>query len=194
LSRVFGKTETLLDRFGERILLADEYVVDWLSGHPLMGRLEVLWVAATQLGDGYVWGVLGLYLILFGNRVDRLNVLVGLGVIMVEITVFRAFKALFARPRPALAGRPPRMWYLDTFAFPSGHTTVAFGMAYLVTQLYPTVLTVAAVYLLASAIGISRIYLRDHYLIDVIAGGTLGTVIAYVMLPVFGQLIHTARW
>jgi len=194
LSRVFGKTEAFLDHLGERILLADESVVDWLSTRPLMRRLEVLWIAATQLGDGYIWGVLAVYLMMFGGRLDRLNVLVGLGVMMVEITVFRVFKAVFARPRPALAGRPPRLWYLDTFAFPSGHTTVAFGMAYLVTQLYPSVLTVAAVYLLACAIGVSRIYLRDHYLIDVIAGGTLGTVIAYVMLPVFSQLIHTARW
>ncbi|MFO8034098.1 MAG: phosphatase PAP2 family protein [Candidatus Bipolaricaulota bacterium] len=159
-----------------------------------MRRLEALWVAATYLGDGYVWGLLGVYLMVFGGRVDRLNVLVGLGVLMVEITAFRAFKGLFARPRPPLAGRSPRKWYVDTFAFPSGHTTAAFGMAYLVTQLYPHPVTLAVVYLLACAIGISRVYLRDHYLIDVIAGAVLGTVMAFIVFPVFSQIIYSARW
>jgi len=83
---------------------------------------------------------------------------------------------------------------MDTFAFPSGHTTAAFGMAYLVTQLYPQPLTLAAVYSLACAIGISRVYLRDHYLIDVVAGAVLGTIVAHVVLPLFYQIIHTARW
>lgn len=194
LSYAFGRVGSFLDHFGERILLADEGAVDWISSRPLMRRLEVLWVAATSLGNGYVWGLLGLYLILFGGRADRLNVLVGLGVMMVEVTVFRVFKGLFSRPRPALRGRLPRRWFMDTFAFPSGHTTAAFGMAYLVTQLYPQPLTLAAVYSLACAIGISRVYLRDHYLIDVVAGAVLGTIVAHVVLPVFYQIIHTARW
>ncbi len=183
-----------LDQFGERLLRADEDLVDWLSSRGLMRRLDAVWVAATALGDGYVWGLLGLYLMLFGGRVDRLNVLVGLGVIMVEITVFRAFKALFARPRPPLGGSPPRRWYLDTFAFPSGHTTVAFGMALLVAHLYPHPLTLTMAYGLACAIGVSRVYLRDHYMIDVIAGAVLGTLIAHVVLPVFSHIIYSARW
>ncbi len=194
LADALGQVRSFLDRSGERILVADERVVDSLSTHPLMRRLEGVWIASTSLGDGYAWGLLGMYLTLFGDRTDRLNVLVGLAVMMVEITVFRAFKALFARPRPALEGRPPRRRYMDTFAFPSGHTTAAFGMAYLVAHLYPHPLVLAAAYSFACAIGISRVYLRDHYLIDVVAGAVLGTIVAHVVFPVFYQLIHTARW
>lgn len=200
MSRVSYLTNTLarvreaIDQFGERLLRTDEDLVDWLSSRTLMRRLDAVWIAATSLGDGYVWGLLGLYLMLFGGRIDRLNVLVGLGVLMVEITVFRAFKALFARPRPPLGGRPVRSWYLDTFAFPSGHTTVAFGMALLVAQLYPHPLTLTMAYALACAIGISRVYLREHYMIDVIAGAVLGTLIAHAVLPVFSHIIYSARW
>ena len=68
------------------------------------------------------------------------------------------------------------------YSFPSGHTTASFamvGVAILRCRPIPFVPMI----LLASLISFSRIYLRVHYLTDVIAGVILGTTCG--MLSVF---------
>lgn len=67
------------------------------------------------------------------------------------------------------------------FSFPSGHTTAAFcmftalaiGMASKGWQLLSICLAVG--------VGVSRMYLGQHYLIDVVVGSILGTVISTVI-------------
>ncbi len=64
------------------------------------------------------------------------------------------------------------------YSFPSGHTTAAFCMfsilAFSLKKRYMQV--IAAV--IASLVGISRMYLGQHYLMDVVAGACLGSFIA----------------
>ncbi|HIE47785.1 TPA: phosphatase PAP2 family protein [Candidatus Bipolaricaulota bacterium] len=179
-----------LDRLGEAVLQWDELALNWVSTNPWLRRLDGLWVLATYLGDGYIWGLLGLYLILFGTPADQANVLVGLGVTMVEITVFRLFKAFFSRPRPPFLAQGLRQSYLDTHSFPSGHATIGFGMAYLIAYFYPHWSSVLLAYVIAGAIGLSRVYLREHFPMDVIGGAALGTAISWVLTPLFWLLIH----
>jgi len=181
-----------LDRLGERVLAWDELALDWVSENPFLRRLDGIWVLATYLGDGYIWGLLALYLILFGGPSDHRNVLVSLAVLMVEITVLRLFKAFFARPRPVLLGRvqPGRAVALDVHAFPSGHATVAFGIAYLIAFFYPAWPNVLLAYLVAGAIGLSRVYLREHFPMDVIGGAALGSLSSSMLAPILCTLIQ----
>ncbi len=183
-----------VDRGAEWVLQWDEAALDWFSRLSGLRRLEGTWVALTYLGDGYVWGLLALSLILFGGNADRLNVLVTMGVLTVVMSIVRLFKLLFSRPRPVLEGRPGREWYVDTFGFPSGHSTAAFSVAYAMASFYPHPLIVAAVYVLAAGIGLSRIYLRDHYPLDVLGGALLGSLSTHILLPLFGKILHQARW
>lgn len=60
------------------------------------------------------------------------------------------------------------------YSFPSGHTTASFAMVG-VSLLRCRPLTCLGIFLLASLISFSRIYLRVHYLTDVLAGVLLGT-------------------
>lgn len=60
-------------------------------------------------------------------------------------------------------------------SFPSGHTTTAFAFASVVAERHPWYYGVPA-YLLASLVGFQRINANRHYLHDVIAGATIGTV------------------
>jgi undecaprenyl-diphosphatase len=88
-------------------------------------------------------------------------------------------KLAFHRPRPELA-----FLHLETYSFPSGHSTAAtaaFGaVAFLLWPRAGTVrrrvaLVVAAVGLIC-LVGFSRLYLGVHYLSDVLAGFALGAV------------------
>lgn len=180
---------SLLDSFADLILSWDRELLERISSSPSLRRLDALFLLATYLGDGYIWGLLGLWLVLFGDPLDHRNVLVGLGVGVVQLTLVRGLKLLFGRARPSLLRPTRKALLLDIHAFPSGHATLAFGIAYLVARLYPWPLPLLT-YGIAALIALSRVYLREHYPLDVAGGVALGTMTAHSLLPLFLNLIQ----
>lgn len=172
-----------LDRAVERVLLWDERALERVSAAPALRRMGLLLLAATYVGYGYVWAALALALILFGSPRDQLNVLLGLAVLIVVMAVGQALKHLVARPRPAFLRRGFHHQFLTPSSFPSNHTAVAFALAYVVVRLYPAWHTALLLYALAGLIGLSRVYLREHYPLDVLGGAALGTYLAHGLLP-----------
>jgi membrane-associated phospholipid phosphatase len=61
-----------------------------------------------------------------------------------------------------------------TLAFPSGHTTTAFAVLLLTGFIINKKYTLFGLMLLAWLAGISRVYLSQHFLIDVLGGSLLG--------------------
>ncbi len=86
-------------------------------------------------------------------------------------------KRLFGRPRPALG--LDRSFAGPSFesgydSFPSGHTAIAFCMAYVVSYLHPRYKPF--VYGFAFAVGIERVKEFVHFPSDVLAGAILGSL------------------
>ena len=187
--RVWARLVGRFDLAIEMFLRWDADTMVAISEHPALKRISGVLVAATYLGDGYLWGALALGLILFGNVSDRAYVLIGLGITIVSITLFRLFKILFNRPRPLLIVFGLRSRLIDSHSFPSGHATIAFGLAWVIAVCYPHLLIQLAAYLGAITIGVSRVYLREHYPLDVISGALLGSFTAAYLFPVFAQLL-----
>ncbi len=146
-------------------------------------RFAPVFITATYLGDGYLWGGVGLGLILFGRPVDRIYVLIGLAITIVNVSVFRLCKVLIGRLRPMNVLPRLRSRIVDGYAFPSGHATTSFGLAWVVARSYPYPAAQAAVYLVAATIAFSRVYVREHYPLDVVGGAALGTVVAAILYP-----------
>ncbi len=57
-------------------------------------------------------------------------------------------------------------------SFPSGHTAFVFTQAYILSHHYPK--ATVPVFAFASAVGLSRVYIKKHYPSDVLAGAVLG--------------------
>jgi membrane-associated phospholipid phosphatase len=86
-------------------------------------------------------------------------------------------KDLFDRVRPALAdpGVQALVPVPSSASFPSGHAATAFAAAVAVGAFYPRLRW--PLLGLAALVGLSRIYLGVHYLLDVLAGAALGIVL-----------------
>jgi len=89
-----------------------------------------------------------------------------------------------ARPTEALTGVDPR----DTaggFGFASGHTSVAFAFAAVVSWWLPRRWRPLA-WTLAAAVGLARVYVGVHYPLDVLGGAALGTALGTAVVAVVG--------
>ena len=79
---------------------------------------------------------------------------------------------------------------LSRGSFPSGHAQVAFTVATYLSLLLrrwsPLLL------LLALGVALSRIYMGVHYPLDVIVGGALGAISAWLLFRIRGMVL--ARW
>jgi len=154
---------------------------NWEAPHWVRAYL----VGATRGGDGWLWYVMGLAILLFGGE-SRFQALGAAGVAsMVSILLFANLKRLAGRKRPCEI--EPHCWATllppDEFSFPSGHTMTAFAVA-LPLSLFYSDLTYALLFC-ALSIAASRVLLGMHFLSDVVAGALIGTGIGYLAFFAF---------
>ena len=187
----WNRIVTRLDDFALWLVNQDEMGLEVVSESWVTQKFSRYLIAATYFGDGYLWGLAGLALILFGGQKGHNYVLIGLAVSIVNIAVFRLVKTLMERPRPVmLSSRPLKYRLIDDFAFPSGHATVAFGVAYVIAAAYPDLWWAwTGAYVASLLISLSRIFVREHYPSDVIGGAIIGTLVSALLLPLFSSVV-----
>lgn len=166
-------------------LRIDDDISGWV-----VGERSQPWIAIahtiTVLGNTLtltaicVVAVVGL---LIGKHV-REAVLLGVGS-LAGATVMVALKHLFARSRPPV---PDRLLHIESYSFPSGHAMMSMVvyclLAVVAYRLVGWVRThrwvLIAAPALATAIGLTRVYLGVHWPSDVVVGWLLGVL--WVML------------
>lgn len=118
------------------------------------GRYQALWLAGSA---AYLW----LAIALSGLANDVIK--------------------MVGRPRPTVGaiGLQPFHFGYDYESFPSGHSAVAFGLAFALARLDPRWRWPALIF--AIAVGTSRVVLRAHYPGDVL-GGALAALITVRLL------------
>jgi undecaprenyl-diphosphatase len=145
-----------------------------------------LWaIAATRAGDGWLWYLVGLALLIFGGDTRFTTVAAAGSAALAGIGVFEALKHVSGRTRPCHI--EPHCWATllppDRFSFPSGHTITAFAVALTVSGFYPFM--APGLLFCALSIAISRILLGMHFLSDVLVGALLGAGLAVTAYQIF---------
>jgi undecaprenyl-diphosphatase len=144
-------------------------------------------IAATRMGDGWLWYGLGIMLLLFGGP-QRFSAVGASGTAgILGILVFKVIKKMSQRQRPCQI--EPHCWSNvlppDKFSFPSGHTMTAFSIALVVSYFYPGL--EAPLFFLALSIAVSRVVLGMHFLSDVLAGMVLGVALGCASITAFAS-------
>ena len=87
-------------------------------------------------------------------------------------------KRVFRRQRPFVTHGPVKMNIPIPrgFSFPSGHTASSVACARILAMTNPWIACCAFFY--AGMMGFSRVYLKTHYVTDVVAGGLIGLICA----------------
>jgi undecaprenyl-diphosphatase len=140
--------------------------------------------------DSWFW-LIGLGLIwLLGESELRLQAAFWACAILGMAGIVFLIKALFRRPRPE--GEWGKIYRIaDPHSFPSGHAARGMMLAVLASQTGSGRI-VAGIVLWAVLVGLSRITLKLHYLLDVITGwllGAAGGLLALQLYPWFMQII-----
>ncbi len=165
-----------------KIKLWDRRVIEWLSQHanPFLDRF-MLWI--TRLGNsGLIWALIA-FCFLFKKSYRIVSLKIFFALVLTAIMSEFILKHIFSRHRPSenlskdeLLLRKPK-----SYSFPSGHTVSSFACAMVLSITFPYWWVIIPVFVLASSISFSRIYLKVHYPTDVCAGALIGVAFAFLV-------------
>lgn len=157
----------------------DFNIVLWIQNHLRVDALNTVFTHLTSVG-GSLLVVIALVLVYFGNRRERLAGITALVAACVEVLLVNGvLKVFVARPRPFVTHEEimPLTQVLSQYSFPSGHTALAFALAFVFYRLSAHKHRVYGL-VVAALVGFSRMYLGVHYLSDVLGGIVIGYLAA----------------
>ena len=154
-------------------------------------KLNRIMVTASRLGNaGIVWWAVCLpFLINQRWRYTGLTIIFSLGLtsLMGEGIIKHAVKRV--RPCHSLEDDEQLIKKPKYYSFPSGHTASPFSVVSVVTFSQCPFYVIVPIFLVASIIGFSRVYLRVHYLTDVVVGFFLGIVCGFATVLLMNAIV-----
>ena len=150
----------------------------------------------------YLGSAIGLILVLIPYLFTRFqyvaNLIFGFLISSIFIQVFKRLLFVdFDRPPRVLEGQNV-LHFVEgvnshfTRSFPSGHTTTAFVVAAIVALNTKNRWIQTTALSMAILVGFSRIYLAQHFYMDVVAGAWLGYISAWLGWSIFEDKKHSA--
>lgn len=144
----------------------------------------------TYMGDGWLYAILGIVLLIWRYYYFLLLAMVAL----VQTIFVHIFKQWLARDieRPKayfdgilelqfIPGVDPNSYH----AFPSGHTATAFAIFTLLTLLFKNRLLAVVFFFAGFLVALSRVYILQHFLVDVYFGAIFGIFSSYLVYIYF---------
>jgi len=138
----------------------------------------------TRLGEEHIFVITIIVLVFFSYRKSALFSVAG---VMTMVSSFIA-KSIFSQPRPLRyfsdLGEAQQLGSIKNYDFhigltsmPSGHTMAAFCFFFLLAILSKKPLFKVIAFILAVIVGVSRIYLGQHFSADVAVGSIFGILV-----------------
>lgn len=153
---------------------------------------DVFFKYATYIGDGVVFGVLVLVFVFIKRKLALVFFVGGILTLIITHLLKKVFFKGIARPVAALGedalhlvdGVKMALWN----SFPSGHTITAFTVFTILSLYFNKCKSQYLWFSLAIIAGLSRVYLSQHFLIDVLVGSFIGILIGFISMAIFKSL------
>lgn len=131
------------------------------------------------IGAGYVGSNL-----MDNDEARALWVDAGIATVLSQLAIYPV-KMVVGRDRPA-DGQGTRDFspFSGNDSFPSGHATQAFAIASVISAHVDSPWAGGAAYGVASLVALSRLYTRDHFSSDVVAGALIGSTIGKAVVQI----------
>ncbi len=160
--------------------------------------LDLFFRYTTHLGDGIALAIVALFLLVVKRRYGWVLILIGLSQSALSWLMKRV---IFGKvPRPKNYFEDISQFNLvegvelhGNYSFPSGHTMTAFSIAAFLSLVYKKPSVSIAALCLAVLAGISRVYLLQHFLIDILAGSLVGTALAFAGYRIFNSYLNKGK-
>lgn len=143
--------------------------------------LDNFFIGYTNLGDG-IFALLLALVYFFVLKKRKLGFVLLLAYALTGI-VAQIIKPLLHSPRPLVYFHPQHFpFFIDTIihsgnnSFPSGHTVTAFAIATVLAFYTTNKIQYLLLLLAAALVAFSRVYLSQHFLLDVLAGSFIGVL------------------
>lgn len=153
---------------------------------------DVFFKYVTYLGDGVMFGFVAILFLFFKKKVAYAIMVSGI----LTLLVIHLFKKVFFLGilRPAGFFGEENLHIVEgvkmayTNSFPSGHTATGFAIFTIVCFYFSKSKSQYLWIALAILIGISRVYLSQHYWIDIFVGTLLGVLIGFLSMSFFYKI------
>lgn len=162
---------------------------------------DIFFKFSSEFAEGIYYGILLLILGIFSFK----YFFNGMVTFLLSGAATQILKRIFDFPRPNLFFNESILNNLhfvegvsiySDYSFPSGHTTAAFSMMFFLSLITPNKFAKVFLAVFAAFMGLSRIYLVQHFLIDIIAGSIIGisvTLIIYRLILVQEKIV-LSKW
>lgn len=170
------------------------YFNDWRGSY-----WDAIFIFFSNLGEGLYFGLFLLVIGIFSLR----YIIIGVTVYLGSGAITQILKTIFEIPRPKiyfanseLVTYVSDIKLLSSYSFPSGHTTSGFAI-FLFLALITRNKYYGPIFLFcALLVGISRIYLAQHFLLDVYIGSLIGVIFTLLIFRFFvnSQKISNSQW
>lgn len=164
----------------------DLSILLWVQDNFRTEFLTLLMRHITSIGS-IMLAILAGWFIVKGSSKERFVGITAFVSVVVEVVIVNGvLKKLLARPRPFVVTDEivPLVNILSEFSFPSGHTALSFAMAFVFYWFLPQKYGIPAI-VIATLVGVSRIYLGVHYSSDVVGG----VMVAYAASQIAGFIV-----
>jgi membrane-associated phospholipid phosphatase len=160
----------------------------WINGHHST-FLDSFFVVITDLGAGLLFIPLLLILLFVRFKYAALTVSVWITHGIICSVLKRGLFGYLKRPKEIIDNDllhfVPDVNVHSHFSFPSGHTATIFCLAFLLSLLIKRKWASMVFILIALVVAYSRVYLLQHFLMDVAAGSVIGIVATYFLWHYF---------
>ena len=159
--------------------------------------LDSVFALVTALGEGLLFLPVIVYCLFIQFRYSVLTGVVWAGHSLLCQFIKRGIFNHVYRPVAILDKSKlhfvPHIEVHGLYSFPSGHTATIFCLAMLIALMVQRKIPAVIFLIIALAVGYSRIYLLQHFLMDVAGGAVIGVGFTYMIWRIFAQS-KTPAW